>query len=202
LSEDRNWLIAGFLGAVTVPGLTFGAGLPFVVSAGIGVAVFAGLLFLLAPRRVFEGIDVSAIGRSRLDLARKVLGDALPQVDRLDQVAKEIRKPDVKARVARLAVVARGILAGVEQDANRLAAVQRFLTYYLPQAGEIAARYPVLEQMSRPDAALVTQTEGVIAKLEDAFGHYKDSLLDSDLADLDVELRLIETAIRDDMGKR
>lgn len=200
--RDGNWIIAGGAGAALVPALVFGVGLPLWAAAGIGIVAFTGLVFLLAPRRLFEGVDVSGIGRGRVDLARRVLGDALPWIERLTATAAEIRKPLVRERVAGLAVTARAIVDGVEQDANRLATVQRFLTYYLPSAGMVAERYAVLEKMSQPDPALVAQSEGVVARLEEAFSHYKDSLLDSDLADLDVELRLIERSIQEDMGRR
>ena len=199
-TDDRNWLIAGLVSAILIPGLVFVVQVPLAVALGVGAVAFAGLLFALAPRRAFEGIDVSNVARGRLDLARKVLNDAAPQIERLTQTARGIRKETVKAQVGRLATTARAIIAGVEQDANRLTNVQRFLTYYLPAAGDVAERYGVLEQKRLPDPARITQTEAVIAKLEDAFSHYSDSLLDTDLADLDVELRLIESSLKEDMG--
>lgn len=197
--NGSHWLIAGGVGAALVPALVLGLDLPLLVAAGLAVLVFFGLLFLLAPRRLFEGIDISRLGRGRVDLARKVLGEALPHIEGLEAAALGIRKADVKTRVRQLATTASAIVAGVEQDANRLGTVSRFLVYYLPSAGKVVERYALLERMDRPDPALVAQSEGTIAKLEDAFSHYKDSLLDTDLADLDVELRLIDAAIRDDI---
>lgn len=200
--NDRNWLIAGLVGALVVPGLVFLADMPVSLAAALGLVAFAGTVLLLAPRRVFEGIDVSNVARGRLDLARKVLNEAQPRIEDLEKAAGQIRKATVKAQVGRLASTARAIVTGVEQDANRLTTVQRFLTYYLPSAAEIADRYTVLEQQRQPEVQRVTQTESVIARLEDAFSHYADSLLDSDLAGLDVELRLIESSIAEDMASR
>lgn len=200
LGKDGNWLIAGVAAALAIPVLVFGLALPLALALGLGALGFVGLVFVLAPRRVFEGIDVSRVARGRLDLARQVLTDAEPRISRLDEAAGTIRSAVVKAQVGRLAKIARAIIAGVEQDANRLGSVQRFLTYYLPAASDVAQGYGVLERRRQPAPARLAQAEAVIAKLEDAFSHYADSLLDADLEGLDVELRLVESALKDDLG--
>ena len=199
-ADDRNWIGAGIVAAVAIPLLVFVAGLPFALALVAGLVVFVGLILLLSPRRLFEGIDVSKVGRARLDLTRKVLADALPKVERLREMATRIQKPTVSAQVARLAATAQAIVAGVEKDPTRLGAVQRFLTYYLPAAGDLAENYAVLEQKRTPEAGRIAQAEAVIGKLDEAFSHYADSLLESDLSDLDVELRLIESSLKEDLG--
>ena len=200
-ADDRNWIAAGLAAALLIPLLVFVVGLPFAVGAGAGVIVFAGLVFLLAPRRLFEGVDVSKVARGRLDLARKVLSDATPLVDRLKITAAKIETTGMGGRVDRLAGTARAIIAGVEADPNRLASVQRFLTYYLPQAVELAENYAVLERQRSPDPARKTEAEELIGKLDEAFSHYADTLLESDLADLDVQLRLLQSSLREDLGQ-
>ena len=57
----------------------------------------------------------------------------------------------------------------------------------------------MLEQQRAPDVSRVKQTEAVIAKLDEAFSHYADSLHESDLSNLDVELRLIDAAVKKDI---
>jgi 5-bromo-4-chloroindolyl phosphate hydrolysis protein len=200
-ADDRNWIAAGIVAALLVPLLVFGAGLPFALGAAASAIVFAGLVFLLAPRRLFEGVDVTKIARGRLDLARKVLTDAAPLVDRLKIAAGRIETTGMSGRVDRLAETARTIIAGVEADPNRLASVQRFLTYYLPQAVELTENYAVLERKRSPDPARKAETEELIGKLDEAFSHYADTLLESDLADLDVQLRLLQSSLREDLGQ-
>ena len=58
----------------------------------------------------------------------------------------------------------------------------------------------MLEQQRSPDPARLAQVEGVIGKLDSAFAHYADSMLESDLAGLEVDLRLIERSVKDDLG--
>lgn len=201
-ANDRNWVAAGAAAAILLPVLVFGFGLPFPVATAVAALAFAGLVFLLQPRRLFEGIDVSKVGRARLDVARKVLTEAEPAVERLAATAARVRSPTIKGRVERLAATARAIVAGVEADPSRLASVQRFLTYYLPRAGDLAESYAVLEHQRSPDPARVSQVEELIGKLDEAFTHYADSLLESDLSGLDVELRLLQSSLEEDMGRR
>lgn len=200
--DDRNWLAAGLAAAVLMPVLVFGAHLPFVLALGAGVVAFVGLVFLLAPRRLFEGIDVSKIARSRLELTRQVLNDAMPALDRLEAGSRRIQSPKIRSLVERLAATARGIVTSVESEPERLASVQRFLTYYLPSAAQLAESYGILEQQRAPDSTRLKEAETVIAKLDSAFSHYADSLLESDLTGLDVELRLISQAIKEDVGQQ
>jgi 5-bromo-4-chloroindolyl phosphate hydrolysis protein len=201
--NDRNWMIGGFLAAVLLPVLAFVVQLPFWLAAVVAAGVFVGFVFILAPRGLFEGVDVSNVARGRLDVVRKVLEDAELSLARLEEAASDIKSQGMKAKSKHLVQTARGIIAGVESEPDRLSSVQRFLTYYLPSAGDVAASYAVMEKQNSPDPERVKKTEAVMAKLDDAFSHYADSLHESDLSNLDVELRLIENAVKDDLeGKR
>jgi 5-bromo-4-chloroindolyl phosphate hydrolysis protein len=197
--EDLNWIAGGFVAAVLLPTLVFLVQLPFWLALGVSAGGFLGFVFLLAPRKLFEGINVSNVARGRLDVVRKVLEDADQSLKRLEDAASEIKAPKIKAATAHLVQTARSIIAGVEQEPDRLSSVQRFLTYYLPSAGDVTTSYAVMEKQNNPDPDRVHKTETVIGKLDDAFAHYADSLHESDLSNLDVELRLIENAVKDDL---
>ena len=199
MNEGRNWLAAGLVAAIMMPVLVFATKLPFVLAIAAACGTFAGLTFLLSPRKLFEGINVSKIARGQLDVVRKVLEDAMPALSRLEKAGSTIRSPKIRETVARLSKTARTILDGLEQNPERLSSVQRFLTYYLPSSAELAESYAVLEQQRAPEPARIKQTEAVIGKLDEAFSHFADSLLESDLSNLDVELRLIDAAVKEDI---
>jgi 5-bromo-4-chloroindolyl phosphate hydrolysis protein len=197
--EDLNWIVGGLVAAVLLPALVFQVQLPFWLALLVSAGGFFGFVFLLAPRKLFEGIDVSNVARGRLDVVRKVLEDADQSLKRLEIAASEIRAPKIKSATGHLVQTARSIIAGVEKEPDRLSSVQRFLTYYLPSAGDVTTSYAVMEKQNNPDPERVRKTEAVIGKLDDAFAHYADSLHESDLSNLDVELRLIENAVKDDL---
>ena len=197
-----NWVVAGIAAAALIPLLTFVVNVPFLVALGIGLVALFGLVLLLAPRGLFEGIDVSAINKGKLELVRKVLADATPALERLDEASRRIRNAAIRKRGQDLTATARTIFARIEQNPERMISVQRFLTYYLPAAAELTESYGVLEQQRSPDPARLQQAETVLGKLNEAFGHYADTMLESDLSGLDVDLRLIERAVKDDLETR
>lgn len=199
--NDRNWLVAGLAAAILVPALSFGLGVPFLVSAIIAIPVFAGLVVLLAPRKLFEGMDVNALGRGRVAFARDLLKEAGPAADRLRAAAGRIGDRNMAGRVKHLADIATDVFAKVEAAPESAATVKRFLSYYLPRAAEVAEGFAVVEAKRVPDTRQLSEVSSVLVKLEDAFVHYADSLADDELGSLDTDLRLIQASLKEDLGR-
>lgn len=201
LRNGGNWIVAGVIAAVLLPALVVAVHIPFLIALGAAALAFGGVGVLLAPRGLFEGIDLSGIGGGRVALARKVLTEAMPDLERLAERAGEIRNAATRGRIDHLAATARAIVDGVEKDPARLMAVQRFLTYYLPQAADVAENYGLLERRRVPDLRRLGEMEAIIGRLDDAFTHYADSLVEADLSGLDTELRLLSASLEADLGK-
>jgi 5-bromo-4-chloroindolyl phosphate hydrolysis protein len=201
LGNDGNWIMAGLVTAILVPVLTFAAGMPFWIAAVIGLLVFAGLVFLLAPRRLFEGLDIKVIGRGRLAFARELLEAAVPSAQRLEAAADDITDKQTAARVRHLAEIAADVFRTVEAKPESANAVRRFLSYYLPRAAEVAEGFAAIEAKRAPDIKQLKDVRAVLVKLEDAFVHYADSLVDDALGTLDTDLRLIQASLKEDLGR-
>ncbi|MBN9218582.1 MAG: 5-bromo-4-chloroindolyl phosphate hydrolysis family protein [Mesorhizobium sp.] len=199
--NDWNWIAAGLISAVLLVGLSFLTHFPFLVSAVISVLVFAGLVFVLAPRQLFEGLDLGSIGGSRVAFARELLAQAQPAADRLTAAARSISDKDMAAKVKNLSDIAADVIARVEAKPETASSVRRFLTYYVPQAAEVAEGYATLASRRAPSQARLANIGSVIAKLQDAFVHYADSLADTELGTLDVDLRLIQESLKEDIGR-
>ncbi len=201
LGNDGNWIMAGLVTAILVPVLTFATGMPFWIAAVIGLLVFAGLVFLLAPRRLFEGLDIKVIGRGRLAFARELLEAAMPSAQRLEAAAEDITDKQTAARVRHLAEIAADVFRTVEAKPESANAVRRFLSYYLPRAAEVAEGFAAIEAKRAPDIKQLEDVRAVLVKLEDAFVHYADSLVDDALGTLDTDLRLIQASLKEDLGR-
>lgn len=201
LGNDGNWILAGLVTAILVPVLTFAAGMPFWIAAVVGLPVFAGLVFLLAPRRLFEGLDIKVIGRGRLAFARELLEAAVPSAQRLEAAADDITDKQTAARVRHLAEIAADVFRTVEAKPESANAVRRFLSYYLPRAAEVAEGFAAIEAKRAPDIKQLEDVRAVLVKLEDAFVHYADSLVDDALGTLDTDLRLIQASLKEDLGR-
>ncbi|NRP85529.1 hypothetical protein GFPCMMHI_01427 [Ensifer adhaerens] len=199
--NDWNWIVAGLVAAIVVPVLSFYAGMPIWIAAVIGLLVFVGLIFALAPRGLFEGLDAKAIGRGRLEFARDLLNSATPAARRLEASAAQIASKETAKRVRHLAEIAADVFAKVEANPESAGTVRRFLSYYLPRAAEVAEGFAVIEAKRQPDATRLQEVDLVLTKLEDAFVHYSDSLVDDRLDTLDTELRLIQASLKEDIGR-
>ena len=197
--NDWNWIVAGLVAALLVPGLSLLAGVPFWISAVIAAVVFAGLVLVLAPRQMFDGIDVKAIGSGRVAFARDLLGEAAPFAERLHASAERIGDKETGGRVRHLAEIAGDVFAKVESNPASAATVKRFLSYYVPRAAEVAEGFAVIEAKRAPDKAKLEEVRSVLVKLEEAFVHYADSLVDDELGSLDTDLRLIQASLKEDI---
>jgi hypothetical protein len=201
LFEDGgNWIVGGVAAAMLLPALVFGLGLPFVVGLVISAVAFAGVVVLLAPRRLFEGIDVSRAGQGRIELARKVLTEAEPYRDKLKAAAVNQSDKDLGGKLRHMANTTDAIMAEVEKNPEKLTLVTRFLGYYLPKAAEVADGYSMVQSKRIPDQKRAGELRDMIGKLDTAFSKFSDSLVDADLKGIDVELKLLEATLKDDMG--
>lgn len=200
MKNDLNWIIAGIAAAVLLPLLTL-LGLPFIIAAIIAAIAFVGLVLLLRPRGLFEGVDVKAFGRDKVAFAADLLKEAAPAADRLGAAAGGIADRTVKEKVRHLEQIARDVFGKVEADPGSAAGIRRFLSYYLPRAAELAEGYAALEDKHAPDATRRNEVAQVIGKLEDAFVHYADTLVDHQLGSLDIDLKLIQSSLKEDLGR-
>jgi 5-bromo-4-chloroindolyl phosphate hydrolysis protein len=200
LGNDLNWIVSGVAGAILLPVLTW-IGVPIWLAIIIAVVAFAGLVVLLTPRRLFEGLNVAAVGKEKVAFAQDLLNDAVPAAARLRIAAQKIADKTVHGRVLHLAAICQDVFDKVEKNPDSASAVRRFLSYYVPRSAEIAEGYAALEEKHAPDPVKVAEVAGVIEKLEGAFVHYADSLADSELGSLDVDLKLIQSSLKEDLGQ-
>lgn len=199
-ANDLNWIVSGIAAAIILPLLAW-IGVPFWLAAVIAVIAFAGLVVLLSPRKLFEGLNVAAIGKEKVAFAQELLTDAVPAAARLREAAGKIGDKTVRDRVLHLAAICQEVFTKVEQNPGNASAVRRFLSYYVPRAAEVAEGYAVLEDKHAPDPAKLKEVGDVIEKLEGAFVHYADGLADSELGSLDIDLKLIQASLKEDLGQ-
>lgn len=178
------------------------AGLPIWLAAGIGAMAF--WFFSKKGDKAREGaprIDAARIARSRDAATRKVLDEATVELKRLLTAGRAMEDSAARGAVGRLGRTASDVVREIEAEPGKLMRAQRLLTYYLPRAADIAEAYAELERQRTPDLDRQKRTHDMLIKLEDAFQHYADTLKSEDMADLDVDLRLLESALKRDLER-
>ncbi|MBR1219639.1 5-bromo-4-chloroindolyl phosphate hydrolysis family protein [Bradyrhizobium sp. U87765 SZCCT0131] len=200
LPSGSNWVVGGVVGAILLPVLALGAAMPFWMAVLISAVAGCGTVAVVAPRQLFARLDASGAARGKIEFARELLTEAEPLTARLEEAAASIRTPKIAAHVRHLVTIARDIFAAIEKDPLRVDRIRRFLTYYLPRAAEIAEAYDLLERHPIPDGARIAATSELIDRLDLAFTRYAASLQDADLDKLDIELKLLKSALDEDLG--
>lgn len=200
MRSGLNHVAGGVCAAVILPLLVLALHLPFLAALVIAMLVYGGVAFLLTPRRAVERIDASKVGRAQAELVASLIGQAEAEIEKLRQAGERIRSAGSAKLVAHLGQVGSDILKALAADPEKLPSVRRFLTYYLPRSAELAEGVALLETQRKPDPDRTAKAEAMLTRLDTAFTHYADNLAETDLDELDVELKLLERSLAEDIG--
>lgn len=167
--------ITAWLGAGHPPGI----GLVFALLTLLGVTLTYGVdrpLRLRPP-------SLGARGTTSLHEAGR-------SIDAIEQASREMRQPELSARLATIVTLARQILERVEDDPRDLWRARKFLAVYLQGVQRIVEGYvkthgrvaaPALEQRFRQ----------ALGTVETAFREQYQVLLERDVEDLDVQIEVL-----------
>jgi len=176
--------------------LALGSGLTAWLGAGYhpGIALVFGLLTLLGVYLAY-GLDLSfQIRRSR----RPGLGaqgtasvrEAARTLAAIEQAGREIRQPELNARLAKIATLARQILERVEDDPRDLWRARKFLTVYLEGVQRVVEGYAKThDRVAAPE--LEQRFRQALETVETAFREQHQVLLERDVEDLDVQIEVL-----------
>jgi len=202
LRGDGRYVIAGLVAAAALPGAVFVVGIPYFAAVPIAAVLFGAIVFLLAPRRPFDGLDVAAIGRGQIEAAQGALEEANRDIGTIEAAAKRIKTKDIAAALTHLTGSAQGLLQQVEKDPAKLSDVRRLVAVYLPRTREIADSVADIESRGTLEPARVDRLRGVLKKIDETFQHFGERMVEGDAKELDVELNLLEDSIKQELGSR
>ena len=195
-------LLGAFGAAIALPGLALGLHLPLWIAGAISAAVFGGTwLVARAPTGPGDGLDDDAILQARTDTARGMVSDADAAVVKLEQAARSIKDDAMRTEVGKLAEIGGRVTREVKDDPNRAMAVRRLLTFYLPNAASLAEGWRTLETRSSPSPERIAQTRETMQALGDAFGKFADQAAAPQLQALDLDLKVLNDALKADLEK-
>lgn len=193
--------IAGVVAALIPPPLVLAAAVPAWLALMIAFAVFVALFLLLKPnaRRSAGRLDVGAIADERRGTAGDLLREGDRALDRLRTAPRTIHDQLMREEIRLLTMKAERVLREVRHDPDKVMAVRRLLTFYLPNAASVAEGWRALENKSEPSPARVQQTRETMAQLNDAFTQFADELHEPQMQTLDLDLRVLNDALKRDL---
>ncbi len=199
MERGTSTLIAGAAGALTLPLVVFVLGLPLWLGVVAALGMFAGLI--LALRSSGRGLDVDALLEVQSDTVRGLIDDGTAALARIKRIAPQIRDPAMKSAVQALASTSDQILAHVQNDTSRAMAVRRYLTFYLPNAAQIAEGWQTLESSAGSPPQRKEQAREVMKALGDAALKYVGEADAPELNELDLSLKVVKDALKSDLEK-
>ena len=126
-----------------------------------------------------------------------VLAEAKGRIAALEATAAAVPQREFAEAIARIAALARRIVAEAEQDPEDLRRARRFLAVYLKGAVTVAERY--VETHRGLDApALEANFRSLLADLERGFGLQLAQLKESDVRALDVDIAVLQRRLREE----
>jgi hypothetical protein len=178
----------------------FGIILNVLVAAGllwVSVEIAQRLLGEKGPKALARRPSMRAgAGFDPADLA--VVLQAKDDLLRIQRAVTRIADPQVAAALADLSNIAEGYLASLVDAPERMRHVRRPLSYHLPKAAELAEGLAAMGQQE----LRAQKIAALLIALADFFRAHRDGLETPDVRGLDVEIRLLESALRSEATAR
>jgi hypothetical protein len=204
LNRGTAQLVAGAAAAAAPPILVLGYDWSIYGALGVAAGVFFGVAGILSAGRRREagpapGLNAGAIADARTDTANDLVREGEAALARLRQTGRLVRDELMREEIKLLTMKADRVLKEITTHPNKVMAVRRLLTFYLPNAASVAEGWRALEGARNPGAERVAQTRETMAALNDAFGVFADELHEPQMQTLDLDLRVLNDALKADL---
>ena len=126
---------------------------------------------------------------------RMGLTEAERSIAAIEQASRDVQQPELEARLRRIADLASAILSQLEEDPSNLRRARKFLSVYLDGVKSVVEGYAKTHaQVSAPE--LDERFRHALITVEDAFREQQQTLLESELDDLDVQIEVLTQQLK------
>ena len=171
--------------------------------AAVAFPALAWLGFVTVKNRKQGRKELSDVlakkSKSGSALSDELITKAADIIRRLDAIADSIPDPKLRQLADVLVMNAIVFLRQAKANPTHVVKQQRFVNYYLPQATSILER---CESVARHPAAHkeeLPKIETAMQELGPVFAHYSSAISRDEAVNMDLELRLLRSSIREDM---
>jgi len=170
------------------------------ISIAIGLLTFIGfaLYYGLDPRKNKSG-NIS-LGVSAEDVIN-ALEEADIRINEIEAARKKINNIDFNQQIQRITGKAREIVTMIEEEPKYLNRSRKFLKVYLKGAKQVTEGYANSHEIES-DSELNDSFSDVLSSIEATFTQQKNELTKNDHFDLDVQIEVLNTQLKQEGIKR
>lgn len=183
--------LAGFLAAWLGAGYGVAMSVLFGAASGIGTGLLFGLDEAPLRERLPEGVTPLSADE------RRVLAEARARVAALEKAARSASSAEFRDRLGRVAGWAGAVVAEIERDPRDLRRARKALTVYLDGAERVTTKYLATHPRAGDQAGALEQGyRTLLDQLERAFAEQHGKLIENDTMDLDVQIEVLTTRLK------
>lgn len=212
-AEGQADLIAAGIGLAT-GGLVSLAAVPIVAAVGAGLvaggAAGAGLRWLAArqlrppglPRPVkviAPALNAEGLNEARAETVRAILDHAAEQLRLAQAATANLGDSEIQGLLARLSSTGQLIIDRVAERPELLPRAQRVLTYHVERAVYLAETLAAMLASKAAEPQQIASAKHVLARMDNLFERTALELTAGDAKEMDLELRLIDQALDEDL---
>jgi len=174
----------------------FGAGHPIPVALAFGAGTFVAFVMLygLDPRRKVSLAESYSGSNKRVSEALQL---AEQKIIDIQLASQRITQTELNQRLNRIISLAREILAELARDPRDLRLARKFLNTYLDGAQRVVSGYAETHANGR-SRTLEANFRRILVTIEDVFSQQLQRLLDNELQDLDIQMEVLETQLKNE----
>jgi hypothetical protein len=151
------------------------------------------------PRRPELSNPTVAGDDPRAALIRSVVTGAMGHVRAVDRCAQNTKDIETAAILTRIAAIGARVCQAVADQPAGFDAAQRLLTYHAEKAAQLAEMAVAYE--AEPEPARLANVRRVLSRMETLFEETEGALKAGDKKEMDLELRLIDQALDEDLRR-
>jgi len=174
----------------------------FLFKMGIGGSLLFGVIAFFGSSIVIKRTvkqKEQSEGKTVEEYSKEIIHKGRKQVNRIRNLGYQIYGTDVRKDVESICETADEIFANLKADPSDMGAARKFLSYYLDTTEKILERYVNIKSknINEPEFdETLNKTEEILKLIDKTFKEQMKKLLENDILDLDVELKVLEKTIK------
>lgn len=201
VTQPPKWPLKTFA-AFTVALATFmiawlGGHYNFLVAIAFGSGALLGMYLNYGFDPRAEKTILGSHGYSTEEI-RQTIDEAEKVIVAIETANNQIRNAEFNKRIDRICDTARNILVELEANPAAIRRTRKFLLVYLDGASKVTTGYANTHQQLTISTDLEQNFRNVLDSIETVFKEQREKLLEEDLFDLDVQMEVLATQLKNE----